>query len=362
MIAILGVPLAFIALVVLLPAAGFLYQALGSWMDRRRLLAPGRLIDTGQGRRLYLVEKGSGGPSVVFESGFGATSLNWMAIQDAVSGYVHTVAYDRCGLGWSSDPVSRRTPSHIAHELRGLLQAAGVRPPYVLVGHSFGGLVMQRFALDYPGEVAGVILVDPMRTHEWPPVNPGQSAVVARAERLSGHGEKLARFGITRLAARSHFCRSAKISGLLVRLAGQKGEVLVHRLNTEIAKMPAAVRPAIAAHWSAPRFYRGLIAHLRGVADTVREMHRAQPIRNTPVVVLTPGSADPLSHHDMRKYGPLSRQIIADQSQHWIHLDEPDLVIRTILDMAFAAPAGEEGEGVTAEPPRTSIAVPVGAE
>lgn len=345
MIAILGIPLTFILLVVLLLAAGFLYQALGSLLDRRRLMAPGRLVDTGHGRRLYLVEKGSGGPSVIFESGFGATSLNWMAIQDAVSEYVHTVAYDRCGLGWSSDPITRRTPRHIAHELRGLLQAAGVRPPYILVGHSFGGLVMQRFALDYPGEVAGVILVDPMRTQEWPPVDHGRSAVVARSQRLSGHGEKLARFGITRLAARSHFCRSAKLSGFLIRLAGAQGAYLAHRLDTEIGKMPPAVRPSIAAHWSAPQFYRGLIAHLGSVADTVREMHPADPIRDLPVVVLTPGSADPLSDCDMRRFGPLSRQIIAERSDHWIHLDEPSLVIRTILDMAFASSA-EDAESV----------------
>ncbi|MGA8108859.1 MAG: alpha/beta hydrolase [Acidobacteriaceae bacterium] len=355
MIAILGMLLTLTALVLLILAAGLLYQGIGGYLDRRRLLAPGRVVDTGDGRRLYLVEKGCGGPSVVFESGFGATSLNWMEVQEAVSEYLHTVAYDRCGLGWSSEPVSERTPTEIAHELRGLLQAAGVPPPYVLVGHSFGGLVMQRYALDYSGEVAGVVLVDPMRTQEWPPINAGRSAVVERAQRLSGHGATLARFGMARLAARSHLCRSAKFSGFLVRLAGTQGEYLAARLNTEIGKMPPNVRPSIAAHWSAPRFYRGFIAHLRSVPDTVREMHHAEPIRGVPVVVLTPGSARPLSDQDMRKFGPLSRQVIAERSQHWVHLDEPHLVIRTILEMAFAASANEEAAG-------SAVAVPIGAD
>jgi pimeloyl-ACP methyl ester carboxylesterase len=339
MILILWIPLALAALLLLI---GILYQCIGGILDRRRLLAPGRLVDTGNGRRLYIVEKGCGGPSVVFESGFAATSLNWAHIQDALSAYAHTVAYDRCGLGWSSHAVSERTPTQIARELRDLLQSAGVPAPYVLVGHSFGGLVMQRYALDYPGEVAGMVLVDPMRTHEWPPVNADRFATVERAHRLSGHGAILARFGVTRLAARSHLCCSAKFSGFLIRLAGTRGEYLAHRLNTEIGKMPRHIRPAIAAHWSAPGFYRGFMAHLRSVPDTVREMHDPRPVRDTPVVVLTPGTAEPLSDDDMRRFGPRSRQIIAEQSQHWIHLDQPDLVIQTILDMVFHPAAAEQ--------------------
>lgn len=337
MIVLVTLPLVLLSLAVLLLLCGVVYQSVGCFLDRRRLLAPGRLIDTGCRRRLYLIEKGCGGPTVVFESGFGATSLNWMHIQDAVAECSHTVAYDRSGLGWSSGPVSERTPSRIAEELRGLLQAAGVPPPYVLVGHSFGGLVMQRFALDYPDETAGVVLVDPMRTHEWPPVNPGRTAIVERAQRLTAHGATLARIGLTRLAARSHFCRSGRFSGFLVRLAGAQGEYLAGRLDTEIAKMPREVRPSIAAHWSAPRFYHGFLAHLRSVPDTVREMHCADPIGEIPVTVLTPATAQPLNEIDMQRFGPLSRQVIAERSCHWIHLDEPHLVIESILDLVFAA-------------------------
>lgn len=354
MMLLLWIPLALAALLLL---TGILYQCVGGFLDRRRLLAPGRIVDTGDGRRLYLVEKGRGGPAVVFESGFGATSLNWAHIQEAVSSQTHTVAYDRCGLGWSSEPVSERTPTQIARELRNLLQSAGVPAPYVLVGHSFGGLVMQRYALDYPGEVAGLVLVDPMRTHEWPPVNADRFATVERAHRLSGCGAALARLGLARLAARSHLCCSARLSRFLVRMAGAKGEYLVRRLNTEIGKMPPHVRPSIAAHWSAPGFYRGFSAHLRSVSDTVREMHDPEPIRETPVVVLTPVTAVPLSDCEMQKFGPRSRQIIAEQSEHWIHLDEPQLVIRTILEMVVATAPAEE-----AEAPQRTLAATVGAD
>jgi pimeloyl-ACP methyl ester carboxylesterase len=350
MIVMLGIPWTLIAIVgtllallLLLVLCGFLYQWLGGLIDRKRLRTEGRLIDIGDGRRLYLVEKGAAGrgPTVVFESGFVATSLNWLHLQDALAEQVHTVAYDRCGLGWSSACVSERTPKQVSSELRSLLQAAGIEPPWILVGHSFGGLVMQRFALDYPSETAGLILLDPMRTEEWPPVNAAAHARIARAKRLARVGCAFARLGLTRLAARSHFCRSAKLSGYLIHLAGSQGEYLAGRLNTEIDKMPPQVRPAIAAHWSAPRFYRGLQAHLSAVSATVMEMLSVEPIRDIPVVVVTPHGAEPA---DMRPYGPHGREIIAEESQHWVHLDEPELVVRTILEMVDQA--GGQGQPV----------------
>jgi len=328
-----------LATVVLLFLSGLLYQWIGGWRDRKRLIGGGRLVDIGGGRQLYVIERGQGGPSVVFESAFGATSLNWMEIQEALAEKVHTVAYDRCGLGWSSEAVSERTPRQIADELRRLLGAMGVPRPWILVGHSFGGLVMQRFALHYPDETAGVVLLDPMRTEEWPPVNPAQRGRLERALRLTKLGEHCSRLGLTRLAARSHLCGSRRLSGWLIRLAGARGEYLAGRLDAEISKMPARVRPSIAAHWSTPRFYRGLRAHLRAVPATVVEMHAAEPIRAAPVVVITPGNPRPMA--ELERFGPRNKQIVARDSGHWVHLDEPELVIRTILDLVERVRAGE---------------------
>jgi pimeloyl-ACP methyl ester carboxylesterase len=331
-----------VALMLALVVCGFAYQWMGGWIDSRRLRKQGRMVDAGEGRRMYLVERGPARlrgqdrtPTVVFEAGFGATSLNWMHIQEALAVEAHTVAYDRCGLGWSSEASSERTPRNIAAELRAMLQAAEIEPPYVLVGHSFGGLVMQRFALDYPKDVAGVVLLDPMRTHEWPPVDPTQHGRVERAMRLTRVGKKFAHVGMARLAARSHLCRSRRFSGFLLRLAGERGAYLAHRLDTEIGKMPEEVRPSIAAQWSSPRFYRGLHAYLSAVPATVEEMHDAEPLGDVPVVVVTPGKAEPVDV--LRKFGPQSREVIAEDSEHWVHLDDPVLVVETILEMVEGA-------------------------
>ncbi len=323
-----------LALAVLLLFSGFVYQWVGGLLDRRRLLATGRLVDIGGGRRLYLLEKGQGGPSVVFESGFAATSLNWLHVQCAVAQYAHTVSYDRSGLGWSDASASERTPKQIAKELRTMLRAAGIDPPYVLVGHSFGGLVMRRYALDYPEEAIAVVLIDPMRTDEWPPVNERQRASVEKTKRLTRYAVRLARFGMARLAVMSLLCRSGKVADGFARIAGQQGRYLASRLRNELGKMPPEVRPAVAAHWSDPQFYEGLIAHLDALTASVTEMHDAQPIQGVPVVVLTPGSAVPLTDEDMRKIGVHTRQVIAEHSRHWVHLDEPELVISMILMVA----------------------------
>ena len=144
--------LAIPSLIVALLAVGFLYQWLGAHFDRQRYAAGGRWIDIGDGRRLYLLEKGSGEATVLFEAGIAATNLNWFHIQKTVSQFAATASYDRSGLGWSSPSRTARTPGNLAVELHELLWGAGIKPPFILVGHSFGGLVMRRYALLYPEE------------------------------------------------------------------------------------------------------------------------------------------------------------------------------------------------------------------
>jgi pimeloyl-ACP methyl ester carboxylesterase len=328
--------LVLVSLIVVLPIAGFLYQWLGAWHDRY-LMADGELIDIGGRRHLYYVKKGERSPTVVFESGFAATSLNWMLIQDQISEQMQTVVYDRAGLGWSKGYASVRTPSKIAHELHLMLQKAGLEPPYVLVGHSFGGLVVRRFALDYPDEVVGVVLVDPMRTEEWPPVNERQRHILNRGIHLTRYAVWIARFGAARLAVRSMLCRSGTLSKCIGKISGTQGRHLISRLTSEVGKMPSAVRPGVAAHWSHPMFYLGLLAHLDALVESVEEMHDAEPIQGLPVIVLTPGSAAPLTDEALLCIGSDVRQVTAENSRHWVHLDEPELVIAAILELRSAA-------------------------
>lgn len=320
-------------------AAGFLYQWLGSHFDRWRYTAGGRWIDIGGGQRLYVIEKGSGKATVLFEAGIAATNLNWCHIQETVSSFAVTASYDRGGLGWSSPSRTARTPGNIAAELHKMLRGAGLKPPYVLVGHSFGGLVMRRFALLYPEEVSSVILVDPMRCEEWPPLDPAKQATLDRGVKLSSFAIPIARLGLARLAVTSLLCRSGRIASRLAGAAGEGGIHVLGRIRGEVGKMPREVWPIVAAHWSRPDYYAGMRSHVAAVPDTVREMQDAPPIRGIPVLLLTPGKSSPLSDTCLRRIGDTVRQVIAPKSEHWIHLDEPELVVQAIRDMVMTANA-----------------------
>jgi len=325
------------ALAATLVVVGFLYQWLGSHYDRRRYAGAGRWIDIGGGHRLYLLEKGSGEATVLFESGIAATNLNWCHIQDKVAQFATTASYDRSGLGWSSPCRTARTPGNIASELHDLLEHADIKPPYILVGHSFGGLVMRRFALLYPEEVASIVLVDPMRCDEWPPLNPEKQAMLDRGSQLTSYAIPIAQFGLARLAVTSLLCRSGVIAERLAGAAGNGGRHVLGRIKGEVGKMPPEVWPIVAAHWSRPGYYAGMRSHVRAIPDTVREMQAADPIRGIPMLLLTPGKASPLSEECLRRIGDNVQQVIAPASAHWIHLDEPQLVIDSIQEMARAA-------------------------
>jgi len=325
-----------LSVAIALVSAGTAYQWLGARRDRRRYAGAGRWVDIGDRCSLYLLEKGLGDATVLFEAGIAATNLNWFHIQETVSQFASTASYDRCGLGWSSKCRTARTPANIAGELHDMLQAAGIKPPYILVGHSFGGLVMRRFALNYPQEVTHIMLVDPMRCEEWPPLDPTKQAMLDRGRKLSSFAIPIAQIGLARLAVTSLLCRSGRIAHRLAGAAGNGGQHVLARIKDEVGKMPQEVWPIVAAHWSRPGYYAGMRSHVEAVPDTVREMQNAEPIHGIPVLLLTPGKSSPLSEQCMGRIGDNVRQVIASGSAHWIHLDQPDLVIDSIRKMVAA--------------------------
>jgi pimeloyl-ACP methyl ester carboxylesterase len=147
-----------VALLVL-AVAGAIYQAIATELAERAYPPPGEMVDVG-GHRLHIDCVGQGSPTVVLDAGSGAFSAQWVRVQRKVSGTTRVCAYDRAGMGWSEMGPEPRDARQTSGELHTLLSKAGIEGPYVLVGHSFGGMYMQTYAARYPEEVAGVALVD----------------------------------------------------------------------------------------------------------------------------------------------------------------------------------------------------------
>ena len=124
---------------------------------------PGKLVDVG-GYRLHLNCTGKSGPTILLIAGGGDFSFDWGLVQPGVSRFARVCSYDRAGLAWSDPGPTPRTMKQDAYELHLLLKAARVKTPYVLIGHSVGGLIARVYAGQYPDEVVGMVLVD--STHE----------------------------------------------------------------------------------------------------------------------------------------------------------------------------------------------------
>lgn len=138
---------------------GCLYQAVATIRDQRDFPPPGMFVDI-NGCRMHLQTAGCGQPTVILESGLGGMSSAWGWIQPEMAKFSRVISYDRAGLGWSGPDHSPKTAALAARRLRTVLQLSNIDPPYVLVGHSLGGLFIRVFANLYPDEVAGMVLLD----------------------------------------------------------------------------------------------------------------------------------------------------------------------------------------------------------
>jgi pimeloyl-ACP methyl ester carboxylesterase len=290
-----------------------LYQEVAAGLDRRRFPAPGRMVDVG-GCRLHLLEAGEGLPAAVVVPALGDTVLVWTRIQRALAREIRVCVYDRAGIGWSdSPPRGRRTPDGLADELHALLTAAGIPLPCIVVAHSFGGIVARHLATRYPGAVAGLVLIE--SSHEsqavrhgvdgWPY---GRAAYCRRVLR-----RQLSPLGLRRLAA----ARTA---------VDQLGADVAREVEPENV---AAQRAILLSTRQRRNFVREtlMLARLSGPPRRLGSL---------PLTVITAGEPLPGWMPMQRELAALSADsthIIADGCRHYVHLDDPELVLQAIRDM-----------------------------
>jgi pimeloyl-ACP methyl ester carboxylesterase len=229
--------------VVALCVLGILYQTVATAVDRgSESPSSGRMVNV-VGHRLHINCVGKGSPTVVLESGWSFTSVEWSAyVQPEIARRTRVCAYDRAGLAYSEIGSTPRDAVHVAGELHALLHKASVKGPYVLVGHSLGGLYSRVYADRYPEEVAGMVLVQSMHPDQFERLGTQSSL---KMNRLTGIiGPPLARLGVVRLLGM--FPPSQDLPEPLRRRAGSlyyQTPHLVAELE-EVGAMPEAMDQA----------------------------------------------------------------------------------------------------------------------
>jgi len=311
--------------------------------------APGRLIDIG-GCRLHVRAAGDGVPVVVFDAALGASSISWMFVQPRVTEFARTFSYDRAGFAWSDAGSMPRTAGRIADELRVLLTRAGEPPPYLLVGHSYGGLVMRVFASRYRADVAGMVLVDPAHPEDWVSPAPNEQHKIDRGVRLCRTGRIASKLGIARLVSELIGLGAVgPARGLVDKIS--RGEVGgdIDWLLAPLWKIPPEARRPLRSHWTKAKFYDALGSQIATISDSARETLDAARggYGDMPLVTISmtnPGDHRLRQQEALARLSTHGRHVIASHSGHWIPLDEPDLVIDEIrrvhdaVSMSAASP------------------------
>ena len=316
-------------------AAGFLYQKIGERSDRKRFPPPGKLFRTGS-ERLHLKVEGSGQPTVIFEAGIAATSVTWAYVQPEVAQFAEAVSYDRAGLGWSGQLRSVPTLDGMTAQLRQLLQAAGIPGPYILVGHSFGGLLTRAFACAWPNDVAGLVLVDPVSVRTWGNCSARDRYRLAMGARLSRRGAWLARLGVVRLTLAAAAGRNKQLTKAIAKASAGKATPMLGRLAGEVQKLPREVLPAVQAHWSHPKCFDAMAAYLESLPDCAALTAQTALAAGLPAIVLSAANAtagELQEREEMIGGLEYGRHQVVEKTGHWLHLERPEVVAAAVKEL-----------------------------
>jgi pimeloyl-ACP methyl ester carboxylesterase len=294
---------------------------------------PHRLVDIG-GRKMNLYCSGQGATTVVFDAPSGEAGWNWFRVQPAVAKHARACVFDRAGLGFS-DPAKRpNTSENVAEDLHKLLAAAGVKPPYVLVGNSLGGANVQVYAYRYPNEVKGLVLVEPQHEDE-----------TSRLDKASqGNLKKV----YAMVAEQNNYCLAAAGSGMKPSSEEQRN-CIGNPADIYGPTLGAAVKSVT----TKPAYWRATVDEWDAIKVSDEQLRKLRrPFGDLPVVVLTRGVSPyavpgkPQSalnkamedenaaiHKETAALSTRGRQRVVPGAGHVIHADKPEAVVEAVLEV-----------------------------
>jgi len=253
--------------------------------------------------KIHLHCIGEGSPIIVFDSGVGGSHLDWVNVQSRAGQFTQACSYDRSGYGWSEMGIKPRTSKRIVSELTKILKIAKKEPPYILVGHSFGGLNMQLFARTNPKDVVGLVLIDSIHTEQY--------------KRFENAGIEIPTMNTTRF------------------LLGSKDQV------TE--GMPEEYKDIAYELVRSDEAVSSMFNELRNMHVSTQEISTAAKMPDIPISVITHGKKvwdNPMFKNmeeiwyelqiQLSKSSSKGKLLIADSSGHHIHLEQPELILNEI--------------------------------
>jgi pimeloyl-ACP methyl ester carboxylesterase len=315
-----------VMLTALTVAAGVCYERFCIWRAWRAFPPPGKLVEV-MGRRIQLDCRGSGTPVVVFEAGLDINgALSWSPIHDAVARATRACAYSRAGIMWSDPREGAADGVTIARDLHALLANAGERPPFVLVGHSLGGLYVVAYTTRFPSEVAGLVLVE------------------------SAHPEQVQRF---KALVPALFTATPASYRWKVAL-GWTGIMRIDReASTGVAHQSSADVRAVAAF--APSSLVSMLGEEDAMAQTLDEARSSHDLGDRPTWVLTGARPLPDSaleslnvtgahavesqtiwkrmQDDEASWSSHSQHRVVPDAGHYLQFDQPEAVIAAVASV-----------------------------
>ncbi|MBZ5504194.1 MAG: alpha/beta hydrolase [Acidobacteriia bacterium] len=305
-------------------------------LDARKFPPPGAIIKTPRGP-MHVRQMGSGGPAIVLEAGIAASTLNWTLLQPRLAALTNTYSYDRPGYGWS--PLLRRecTLQRMVGDLHELVVALNVPRPYVLAGHSYAAYILRVYANRFPGELAGIILVDPLTPEEWIKPRRFQRWQLRRGVWFSRAGALLGSLGVVRFCLWLLEHGSTAVPRRVLRTFGVKASETGHRILGELTKLPPDTVRLIRERWSHAKFFWTMARYIQNLPACAAEVAGCDIPAHIPVTVISGAHQSRVriaEHKAIAARSLQGKHIIAANSAHWIHLDQPELIVEAFCEMA----------------------------
>lgn len=309
--------LGLLLFVLVLAAAGFIYENIAEARDRRFNRMPGKRVEV-DGHKMHIDCIGEGTPAVILDSGLGDTYLSWRKVQPEIAKFTRVCSYDRAGVGYSETSFGERTSKVIAEQLHDLLQASSVAPPYILVGHSMGGYDVRLYASLYPADAAGMVLVDTSHPDQENRMPPEIKNMQGSWEREAQFLEFSMPFGIPRLMG---FCENDP--------ALRAAECNWHTAHEGLAEMKAFRESAAqtAATGSLGNMPLAVLSH-----DPEKPSSELPPDLARPM-----NDAWEKMQEELARLSSRGTHVIAKNSSHYIQLDRPDVVIEGVRNVVEQA-------------------------